>query len=114
MLADDARLSAALRAQLIPAMPHRYISAASIWELSITQARGQLPLLEDLVGAVPATGLPPRPITLAHARAAGWLPRPHRDPFARMPFGQLIRTSYSVGRYAPTDLGSLPCMPPCH
>jgi PIN domain nuclease of toxin-antitoxin system len=88
MLADDARLSAALRAQLIQAMPHLDVSAASIWELRITHARGQLPRREELAGAVTAPGLQPRPLTLAHARAAGRLPLPHRDPFDCMLLAQ--------------------------
>ena len=40
--------------------------------------------LDDLDGLLASTGIEPLPISVAHARAAGGLPRHHADPFDRM------------------------------
>ena len=88
LLTDDARLKAPLRATLVQAAPQVFVSAASIWELSIKHALGKLPIPDDLVQATLASGLTPLPITLAHALAAGALPPHHRDPFDRMLIAQ--------------------------
>jgi PIN domain nuclease of toxin-antitoxin system len=84
MLTDDERLKAPIRATLVQAAPQVFVSAASVWELSIKHALGKLPMPDDLVQATLASGLQPLPITLAHALAAGALPPHHRDPFDRM------------------------------
>lgn len=84
MLADDPRLSGEVRTRIVQAEPHLYLSAVSLWELRIKEARGQLELPEDPAQAAMAIGLTPIPITWAHALAAGALPPHHRDPFDRM------------------------------
>lgn len=84
MLADDPQLGSAVRQRLVQALPSLYLSAASLWELRIKEASGQLDLPEDPAQAAGAIGLRPLPITWAHALAAGALPLHHRDPFDRM------------------------------
>lgn len=84
MLADDPRLGAMVRHRIVQAVPHLYLSAVSLWELRIKEARGQLQLPEDPAQAAGAIGLTPLPITWVHALAAGALPPHHRDPFDRM------------------------------
>ncbi len=66
-----------------------YVSAATVWELSIKQATGRLDfpieLLDETLEEMQITSLP---VTVAHAVAAGRLPVHHRDPFDRMLIAQ--------------------------
>ncbi|HKO07516.1 MAG TPA: type II toxin-antitoxin system VapC family toxin, partial [Alphaproteobacteria bacterium] len=65
-----------------------YLSAASVWEISIKAALGRLPPVLDIVSAMRAHKFLPLDITMAHAAAAGALPLHHRDPFDRMLIAQ--------------------------
>ena len=60
-----------------------WVSAASIWEISIKQSIGKLEVRGDLDAAVDED-FEPLPINAAHAKLAGRLPHHHRDPFDRM------------------------------
>jgi PIN domain nuclease of toxin-antitoxin system len=64
-----------------------FVSAASLWEVSIKQAQGKLGPA-DLPERILATGLRELPITAMHAFSAGRLPMIHRDPFDRMLIAQ--------------------------
>ena len=66
-----------------------YVSAASIWEISIKQARGKL-IVDDAIFDLHPDGFEPLPITHADARLAGSLPDHHRDPFDRMLIAQAL------------------------
>ena len=66
-----------------------YVSAASIWEISIKRARGKLQV-DDAIFEVRDDGFEPLPITHADARMAGSLPDHHRDPFDRMLIAQAL------------------------
>ena len=66
-----------------------YVSAASIWEISIKRARGKLNV-DDAVFDVHLDGFEPLPITHADARMADGLPDFHRDPFDRMLIAQAL------------------------
>jgi len=57
---------------------------ASVWEIAIKAALGQLSPVPDLAATIEAHGFVPLEITVAHAVAAGALPLHHRDPFDRM------------------------------
>lgn len=65
-----------------------FVSAASVWEISIKRALGKLEVLGDLVEAVNAEGFEQLPITIAAGDLAGSLPPIHRDPFDRMLIAQ--------------------------
>jgi PIN domain nuclease of toxin-antitoxin system len=64
------------------------VSAASVWEIATKARLGKLPGATDVAADVPACiasqGFVPLPITVHHARRAGALTGPHRDPFDRM------------------------------
>jgi len=83
-LADDPALNAAARAAIRPPHTLVFVSAATAWEISIKQALGKLEAPDDLVEALAANRFRALPITVAHALAAGRLPRHHDDPFDRM------------------------------
>jgi PIN domain nuclease of toxin-antitoxin system len=62
-----------------------YVSAASIWEISIKVALGKLQAAPDKVNAaLTPAGFKSLPVTLAHAAALLRLEPKHRDPFDRM------------------------------
>ena len=61
-----------------------YVSAASIWEISIKQALGKLEAPKNLQDELVEEGFEALVITMGHADLAGRLPRHHRDPFDRM------------------------------
>lgn len=65
-----------------------FVSAASVWEISIKQAMGKLPAREDLLQEIDRNGFFPLPIGMEHAEEAGRLPRLHGDPFDRMLIAQ--------------------------
>lgn len=64
-----------------------FVSAASLWEVSIKQSQGKLGPA-DLSERILATGLRELSFTAMHAISAGRLPMIHRDPFDRMLIAQ--------------------------
>lgn len=67
-----------------------YVSAASVWELSIKQAAGKIKLPDNLREWIERGGLSELQISMAHADLAGRLPAIHRDPFDRMLVAQAL------------------------
>lgn len=61
-----------------------FVSAATVWEITIKEKIGKLRLDGDLLAEIGANGFEPLPISLEHGRAAGALPLHHRDPFDRL------------------------------
>ena len=61
-----------------------YLSAASVWELSIKQSIGKLRVDVDLRSHAKEQGFTELPVTGAHATAIRDLPFHHKDPFDRM------------------------------
>ena len=84
-----------------------YVSAASIWEISIKVALGKLKAdVAEVLAAVPAAGLSLLPITGEHAARVARLPALHKDPFDRMLVAQavtepmiLLTNDKALGRY---------------
>lgn len=81
---DNQRLGLEIRRTMEQAAPQVFVSIASVWEMSIKHALGKLQVPANLGQTLTATGVQLLAITLAHALAAGALPRHHRDPFDRM------------------------------
>lgn len=84
------------------------VSAASAWEIATKQRLGKLDgveaLSEDLAGWFRQEGFLHLPITLDHARRAGGLPGPLRDPFDRMLIAQaLLEDLVLVSNETPFD-----------
>lgn len=83
-LGDVAQLDAKARAAIADGRNVVYVSAASVWEISIKRALGKLVAPADVENVVMKTGFRPLPITLAHAEHVATLPPHHADPFDRM------------------------------
>jgi PIN domain nuclease of toxin-antitoxin system len=82
-----------------------FVSAGSIWEISIKRSIGKL-RVDDEVFDFDREGFEPLAIDAADARAAGELPRHHRDPVDRMLVAQaqarelvLVTTDRRLGNY---------------
>lgn len=91
-LGDPRRLSKAARGRIDDG--EVYVSAASIWEISIKAALGKLdvdPLL--IVAAVSPAGFNSLAISAAHAAHVHALPGLHRDPFDRLLIAQAQQES---------------------
>ena len=65
-----------------------YISAASVWEMSIKQQLGKLTVPDDIESLIEVLGFSALPFNLFHSQQAGRLPMHHRDPFDRMLIAQ--------------------------
>lgn len=84
-LNDDSKLSVEAREAITSPDSIIYISAASIWEISIKAKLGKIePGTDDLVEEIVANDFFELPIDARHALLAGNLPRHHDDPFDRM------------------------------
>lgn len=103
-LSDDPSLGADARQMIGEPRNQVLVSAASIWEISIKQAKGMLDAPEDLEALVEDEGFTKLPISLFHGQQAGKLPEIHRDPFDRM----LIAQAQAEGLELVTADGIIP------
>lgn len=83
-----------------PALPERFrvalgvpeaevfVSAVTVWEVSIKRALGKLPVPDDLFERALDAGCSALPVTWGHARAVEHLPPHHHDPFDRLLIAQ--------------------------
>ena len=90
-LADDPYLGEEARASISDPGTSVFVSAASVWEISIKQALGKLEAPTDLLRQIELNRFEPLAITAFHAYAAGSLPRHHDDPFGRMLVAQAMK-----------------------
>lgn len=95
-LADPDSLSPPARAALESGATPAYLSAASVWEISIKRRSGKLTAPDDLVAQAQAIGFEPLPIGFDHAQLAGELPLHHRDPFDRMLVAQALAETLTI------------------
>jgi PIN domain nuclease of toxin-antitoxin system len=91
-LGDPGRLSRAARARIDAS--DVYVSAASIWEVSIKAALGKLDAKPvALAAAVEPAGFRPLAVSVDHAAHVLDLPNLHRDPFDRLLIAQAQQES---------------------
>ncbi len=83
-LSDDPALSTQAREGMADPAAIVYVSAASVWEISIKNHLGKLEFEGDPVKEIWSNGFVELPMTAKHADRAGRLPRHHDDPFDRM------------------------------
>lgn len=89
-LKDDKRLTKAAKSKILNAN-EVYISAASIWEISIKIKLNKLEAdIDELVESIPASGFLELPISAQHAAGVIHLPDIHRDPFDRLLISQAL------------------------
>jgi PIN domain nuclease of toxin-antitoxin system len=82
-LSQPSKLSPATRKQIVAG--EIYVSAASIWEVSIKSALGKLAAkASDVLAGIEPAGFTLLPISGEHAAKVAELPMLHKDPFDRM------------------------------
>ena len=88
----DFPMADAAREQIADPDTAVFISAASLWEISIKRALGKLqldlPVGDSVAQHAVTNGFEPLAITWDHGERAGELPRHHADPFDRMLIAQ--------------------------
>ena len=87
-LEDNPSLSALARVAIVDGENMVFISAVSVWEISIKKALGKLEAPDTLLDEIERIRFTPLDITLEHADRAGKLPAIHMDPFDRMLIAQ--------------------------
>ena len=91
---DNPKLPALARSSIARSDAAVSISAASLWEIAIKHAAGRWDeagiVLSHIGDVIRRDRFRELKVTIAHARAAGSLPRLHKDPFDRMLIAQAI------------------------
>lgn len=95
-LADDAALGPRARSLIAAADNVIYVSAASIWEISIKKSLGKLQAPDGFDMIMDEEGFESLVIDAFHAEQAGALPPLHRDPFDRMLIAQAQAEGLSI------------------
>ena len=88
-LTDGPELSDDLKNQIDTEL-EVFVSAATIWEISIKASAGKLSIPSEFPEVMRDSGIGELPIRYHHAYAAGRLPLLHRDPFDRMLIAQAL------------------------
>jgi PIN domain nuclease of toxin-antitoxin system len=89
-LADDPKLPRLYRDAIADGRSVCYVSAASIWEISIKAALGKVVVPEGYMAQLQKQGFVELAITWEHSRAMQALPLIHRDPFDRLLVAQAM------------------------
>ncbi len=87
-LADDPALSKPLREHIGNTKNLVFVSAATVWEVSIKASVGKLKVDDSWLEALLADGIIQLPIRWNHAEGVRRLPMIHRDPFDRLLIAQ--------------------------
>ena len=87
-LEDNSSLSALARVAIVDGENMVFVSAVSVWEISIKKALGKLEAPDTLLDEIERIRFTPLDITLEHADRAGKLSAIHLDPFDRMLIAQ--------------------------
>lgn len=97
---DDRRLPDKARAAIAAPANTILVSAASMWEIATKHRLGKWPevgaLIAQFDSSLRRSRFVPLMVTIEHARLAGGLDHPHRDPFDRMLAAQAIADDASV------------------
>ena len=100
ILQDSKELGADLRDTLEDAENHTFLSAASVWEITVKHRLGKLPLPEAPEQLVPRQrqlrGIEPLAITEAAVLRLKQLPDLHKDPFDRILACQAIEHAMTI------------------
>jgi PIN domain nuclease of toxin-antitoxin system len=96
---DPDRLSTAVRSLLRQRSVTVYLSVASIWEISLKNAKGKLNFSDENVdAAIQRLSASPIPIRQSHIRRVSTLPisQYHKDPFDRLLVAQALAENLTL------------------
>lgn len=88
--AGDPTLTDEARSAIVSPENLVFVSAASVWEVSIKRALGKLRVPDDINQQITEHRFETLPMNGEHAWLAGNLPRHHSDPFDRMLIAQAL------------------------
>lgn len=89
-LGGHRRLAKAQRSTIADRANEVFVSAASVWEISIKRAIGKLTAPDDLIEQLARSSFEVVPLTAEDAWIAGSLPAHHADPFDRAIVAQTL------------------------
>ncbi len=87
-LENNPVLSDKAREAIIDGSNMVFVSAASVWEISIKTAMGKLKVPDNLIEEIEIHRFTQLNMNFEHAKLAGELPDIHKDPFDRMLIAQ--------------------------
>ncbi len=87
-LLDDSRLGQSCSEIITNRENLIYLSAASLWEISIKEKSGKIRIEGNLEESIKQMGLQELPVNWSHARKVLELPPIHKDPFDRILIAQ--------------------------
>lgn len=93
---QDPGLNANARATIGDPANNIFVSAASMWEISIKRRLGKLVFHGSAAAAIGANGFHDLPILPIDAEQAGDLPWSHNDPFDRLLVAQAMRLGVTL------------------
>ncbi len=95
-LTDPARLSKQAHDAISSGGNLVFVSAASVWEMTIKSDLGKLRIPDDLAEQMQNERFEELPVRMADARLVSTLPALHRDPFDRMLVAQAKNSSLTL------------------
>ena len=112
---DRTQLSRAGRDSLESEEHEVFVSVAIAWEIAIKVGLGKWPdargLITDFERYIEDAGFELMPIAISHARAAGAMQSPHRDPFDQLPAAQAMIEGLTLVAADPKVRGlGAPCL----
>jgi len=87
-LENNSSLSKAAKEAIQEGKNRVFVSAASVWEMSIKKTMGKLKVPDNLYEELEKHRFTMLDISFEHAQLAGELPNIHKDPFDRMLIAQ--------------------------
>jgi len=91
---DAPEISRRALAAIVDVENEVYVSVVSVWEAATKFRLGKLPiaapLIGDPAGALALMNITPLTLQLKHAKLAGSIVSPHKDPFDRMLAAQAL------------------------
>jgi PIN domain nuclease of toxin-antitoxin system len=95
-LEDNPRLKNSFKNAIADKRNLCFISAASVWEISIKKALGKLDIPSNYLSVLKKQGFGELPITWEHSQKILSLPMKHKDPFDRMLIAQCIAGGFTI------------------
>lgn len=89
-LENNPTLSVSARESIVDGHNLVFVSAASVWEISIKKRIGKLDAPDNVIEEIELHRFTPLGISLEHADLAGKLPHIHQDPFDRVLIAQAM------------------------
>ncbi|MEE9352413.1 MAG: type II toxin-antitoxin system VapC family toxin [Thiotrichaceae bacterium] len=90
VLENNSKLSKSARDAIRDGKNMVFVSAASVWEISIKKEQGKLEAPNNLMDEIQLHRFTPLNMSFEHAELAGHLPDIHKDPFDRMLVAQAV------------------------